>query len=460
MTPYDLAILGGGPGGYTAALRAAQRGASVCLIEQRDLGGACLNVGCIPTKALLHASELAYRARNGQAIGIGVDGVAVDDEVLAEHVGNVVGAMRHGVAGLLEGRHVEVLAGRGRLTGPDAIEVATNEGTLLIQAKHVIIATGARPVRPDFVPWESERVMTTDEATTTDAVPKSILILGGGVIGCEFATFYAELGVQTVLVEQFDRLLPSLDPDVSRSITRSLKERDVHIRTGTTVTAMAADDEAVTTDLSADQRVVTHAALIAIGRQPNIEDIGLEAAGVTVTDGLIAVDDRGRTNVDNLYAIGDVATGKQYAHVASRMGIVAADTITGNEAADDLAVVPECVYTHPEVASVGLDQAHAAGGHDDIKVSRFFLQASGLAQAYGETEGLVKLIANESTGRVLGALLIAPRATDMIGLLTLAIKQGLSVEQLAEMIHAHPTFSEIIHEAAEAWLGLPIHKLR
>ena len=460
MRSYDIAILGGGPGGYTAALRGAQRGATVCLIERGALGGTCLNVGCIPTKAMLHVSELAYRAGNASAMGLRAGQIAFDAETFAIRTARTVTALRKGVASLLKARKVDVIKGSGRLTAPTAIEVALDEGPQTVTAKSVIIATGSRPARPSFGPWDSDRVMTTDEATTTDELPASILIVGGGVIGCEFATFYAELGVKTVLVEMLDGLLGGLDADAVKVVTASLTARGVHIRTGATVQTMSADTTAVTTELSIDQTVITHAALIAVGRQPNTEDLGLDELGITLTDSLISVDDRCRTSVDHLYAIGDVACAKQYAHVATRMGIVAADAATGHDTTDDLSVVPECVYTHPEVASVGMSELEANDEFADVKVVRFPLRASGMAQAYGETDGLVKLIARQSNGRVLGALVIGPHATDTIHEVAVAIRHALTVGQLAETIHAHPTFAETIHEAAEAWTGLPTHMLR
>ena len=457
---YDVAILGGGPGGYTAALRAAQRGATVCVVEQGRLGGTCLNVGCIPTKALLHVSQLAFDARGAAELGLNIIDVDIDDGAVSDRIADIVAGLRKGLAGLLKARKVDVVQGLGRITAPNTIHYNINGNVQPVHAKTLIIATGSRPTRPDFVPWQAPTVMTTDRATTTDAIPQSVLIVGGGVIGCEFATIYAELGVHTVLVEQCDRLLPELEPDAGKAASRSLQRRGVHLRTNTTIDAMLADDEAVTTDLSADQRVITHAALIAVGRRPNIDDIGLETVGVELADGIIAVDDHCRTNVESIYAVGDVACRKQYAHVAARMGSVAADNATGHDAADDLAVVPECVYTHPEIARIGLSAEKARGQFDDVKVSDFPLLASGMAQAFGQTLGASRLVARESTGEILGAVLISPRATEIVGQVALAMRNGLTVEDLAKTVHAHPTFSETLHEAAEVWLGLPIHTLR
>ncbi|MHC4562956.1 MAG: dihydrolipoyl dehydrogenase [Planctomycetota bacterium] len=462
MKHYDIAILGGGPGGYTAALRAAQRDANVCLIEKGHLGGACLNVGCIPTKALLHAGEVAWAAGQADALGVAIDGVSVDGPALMRRVSRTVASLRKGVAQLLKARGVDVIVGRGRLTSPTTIHVETREdnGKDIIRSRAVIAATGARPIIPPFAPAESPRVLTSDDATVAGDLPQSILIIGGGAIGCEFATLYAELGVKVVLVEMCDRLLPTLDVDASRAITRSLRQRGVHVRTETTVETMHSDATAVSTDLSISQRIVTHTALLAVGRRPNLDDLDVEGLGIELADELIKVDSRCRTSAGGLYAIGDIASAKQYAHVAARMAIVAADTATGHNADDDLTVVPECVYTHPQVASVGLSEIEARENFRGAKCTRFGLRASGMAQATGQVDGFVKLIAHEDTGEILGGLIVAPSATEMIQEISLAMRNQLSIYQLADTIHAHPTFAETIHEASELWAGVPIHTVR
>jgi len=460
MIDYDVAILGGGPGGYTAALRAAQRGARVCLIEARHLGGTCLNVGCIPSKGLLHAGKVAYAARHMPELGLHAPPPAVDGSEVTDRIAEIVAELRRGLSQLLKARNVAVMEGHGRLTEPGTIHYTTDGGVQPVHATSVILATGSRPIRPDFAPWKSPRVMTTDEATVREGVPTSIIIVGGGVNGCELATAYAELGSQVVLVEQCDRLLPALEPELGRVVERSLKDRGVHVRLGTTVDQMLADDDAVITDLAIGQRVLTHTALIATGRSPNVEDIGIEKVGIEPVDGRIRVDDHCRTGADGVYAVGDVACEKAYAYVASRMGIIAADNATGHDAADDLAVVPECVYTHPELAAVGLSEAAAKDAGDSIKVAQFRLAASGMARVASETAGAAKLIAHQETGKLLGALLIGPHATELVGQMALAIRHGLTVADVAATIHAHPTFSETIYEAAEVWLGLPIHALR
>jgi dihydrolipoamide dehydrogenase len=464
MQPYDVAVLGAGPGGYVAALRAAARGARVCCIEAGRLGGTCLNVGCIPTKAMLHASQLHWNLRHASAFGINVADVSVDGAALMRRVAGVVAGLGKGVAALLKTRKVDVLAGRGRLTAPDTLAVEGAGWRGQVKAKSIIVATGSRAVKFADLPWESGRVMTTQEAATAKDLPRSVLIIGGGIIGCEFATFYSELGIPTTVVEMLDRLVAVLDDDASAAIARGLQARKVDVLTGMKVAAMSAGPAGLTAELTGGRSVQAEYALLATGRTPNTDGIGLEELGIAMDGKVIRVDDRCRTNVPNVYAIGDVAEARQYAHLASRMGIVAADNAAGLDARDSRAVVPAGVYTHPEVATVGLTEAQARRQCPAARVSRFPYLASGMAQACGRTEGFVKLIADgpaESRpaegGAILGAVVVGQHATEVIHEIALAMRAGLGVQHLADCIHTHPTFSEAVGEAAEAWLGLPLH---
>ena len=456
---YDVAVLGAGPGGYVAALRAALRGAKVCIIEEKYLGGTCLNVGCIPTKAMLHASDIFHQTLNAKQFGINVDAPQVDDAVFMKRVRKVVGGLVGGVGFLLKKRGVEVISGRGKLTAKDTITVQAKDGTQEIKAKSIILATGSVPARPGFLPWDSDRLMTTDEATTADSLPKSVLILGGGVIGCEFATVYSELGIETTVVEMLDTLVANLDGDIVKSVTKSLKKRDVNIMTGTKLVSVQPQKTEVTAKLEDGTEVTAEKILVAIGRWPNTKDIGLEEIGIESENGIIKVDDRCKTNVDNIYAIGDIAEKMQYAHLASKMGMVAADNATGNAASDDRTIVPTGIYTHPEAASVGLSEVQAKEKCPNVKISKFPYTASGIAQAYGETEGMVKLMADPELGEILGAVVIGQHATDIIQELTIAMKNELTVEEIANTIHPHPTFTEAVGEAAEGWEGLPLHSI-
>ena len=457
---FDVAVLGAGPGGYVAALRAALRGATVCLVEKSSLGGTCLNVGCIPTKAMLHASELVHASASLGLFGISAEPASVDGPAFMLRVAGTVTNLRKGIAGLLKARKVQVVQGRGRLIAPDCVEVDGEAGPRHVRAGAIIIATGSRPGRPGFLPWEAGNIWTTDEATTAERLPESAIVMGGGIIGCEFATVYSELGIPTTVVEMMDRLVPDLDADASEAIARSLKERHVNVITGARAEAVEASDAEVVVHCGAGRTIQAERLLVCVGRRPNVEDLGLEALGVELADGVIAVDARCRTSIDGVYAVGDVAETRQYAHLASRMGIVAADNATGHDAQDDRTVVPAGVHTHPQVAAVGLSEAQAAEESESARVASFPLAASGMAQACGQTAGQVKIIACERTGAILGGLIIAPGATELIQEIALAMRHGLTVEQVAETIHAHPTFAESIAEAAESWLGLPLHSLR
>lgn len=459
MDSYDVAVLGAGPGGYVAALRAAMRPAKVCCIEEKYLGGTCLNVGCIPTKAMLHASQIYWQTLNAKQFGINVSDTKVDQAVFMQRVGKVVKGLTGGVEFLLKKRKVDIIYGRGKLTAKDTIAVETQDGTKEIKAKSIIIATGSSPARPGFLPSGSDRIITTDEATTANSLPKSILVLGGGVIGCEFATIYSELGIETTVVEMLDSLVANLDTDIIKSVTNSLKKRKVNILKGTKLLSAKPQKNKVTAKLDNGNQITTGKILVAIGRKLNIENIGLEELNIQTEKGIVKVDDHCRTNIDNIYAIGDIAETMQYAHLASRMGIVAADNATGHENSDDRSVVPTGIYTHPEAASVGLTEKQAKEKCPDVKISRFPYTASGIAQAYGETEGMVKLMADPKIGEILGAVVIGRHATDVIQEITIAMRNELTIEDISKTIHPHPTFTEAVGEAAQTWEQMPLHSI-
>ena len=458
MLTYDVAVLGGGPGGYVAAIRAAKRGAKTCCIEADRIGGVCLNVGCIPSKAMLHAGEVFRHITRAAEYGFNVsEKPTVNGPVYMKRVQGVVEGIRTSVEKLLKFRKVDVIRGRGRLTAQGTLTVETLTGPQEMHARSIILATGSRPARPALFPFASGRVWTTDEAFGVADLPESIIIVGGGVIGCEFATMYGELGIPTTVVEMLDQIVATTDEDVRKAVRRSLEVRGVTVLAGAKITSMKAEGGGVTAELEGGRTLTASHALVAVGRPANIEGLGLETVGVELAGKVIKVDDRCRTNVNGIYAIGDCAETRQYAHLASRMGIVAADNATGHAASDPRTVVPAGIYTHPEVATVGQSEADAQASGRKVRVSRFFYLGSGMARAYGDTEGQVKLIADAQDGRVLGAVVIGQHATDVIQEIALAMRKELTAEDLAATIHPHPTFVEGVMEAAEAWIGFPIH---
>lgn len=454
MKNYDIAVLGGGPGGGAAAAQAEMRGAKTCLIEADRLGGCCLNVGCIPTKAMLHTSDLFRRMNDASEFGLSCAGAEVDGPAFMKRVHEVVATLVKGLNRKYETNRVDLIRGRGRFSGPNRIAVELNDGGREeIEAGSIIIATGSSPIRPDVFPWDSPRVMTTDEAVAGETLPESILIVGGGVIGCEFATLYSELGIPTTLVEMLERLSATIDEDASKLIHRSLRRRKVAVHLRSKIVKVTAGESGVTAETQDGKTIEASRALIAVGRRPNVEGIGLEAAGVKVADGLIPVDDRCRTNIPHVYAVGDVAEKRQYAHLAARMGVVGADNAAGYDTTDDRSVVPVGQFTHPEVASVGLSESEAREAHSSVRAASVQFQATGVGWAYDEREGLVKIIADPDSGRLYGALVVGYRAADVLQELALAMKHGLTVRQIVETIHTHPTFAEVVGFAAEKWIA-------
>jgi dihydrolipoamide dehydrogenase len=472
---YDMITLGGGPGGGAAARQVARRGGRACIVEASRLGGVCLNVGCIPTKAMLAASDLAWRMRRAGRFGIAPVAPEVDGPAFMGRVAGVVAELAgRSEAAVHANKQIDLVRGRGRLVDAHTVVVDTPEGPRLISGRAVVIATGSSAARPGFLPWDSPhlggldgRLMTTDEAVTASDLPASIIVMGGGVIGCEMATVYSELGIATTVIEMLPHLLPGMDEEAGQAAAASLTERGATILTGRKVLSMSdAGDGArpsgrqVVARLDDGAEVRAAAALVAVGRRPNVEDIGLEQVGVRLAGGIIPVDDRCRTNVEGVYAVGDVAERRQYAHLAERMGVVAGENVMGVDLADDRAVVPVGAYTHPEAASVGLTLAEAKAISPSARAFRYSYAHAGMALASGETHGHVKIVADADSGRIHGALWIGPHAIDMIQEAALAMRHGLTISQLYHTIHAHPTFQEAAMLAAEGWVAQSIRKRR
>ena len=456
---YDLVVIGAGPGGYVAAIRAAQLGLKTAIVERDALGGVCLNWGCIPSKALLKNAEVVSYFNRAEEFGLKFDNFSADYAAAVDRSRKVVDRNVRGVAYLLRKNEVEHITGEATLRGNGVVEVAP-EGQRL-QAKNIIIATGARPRTIPPLPVDGERVITSKEAIVLEDLPQSIVIVGGGAIGLEFAYLYRMYGVEVTVVELLPRLAPNEDGEISRQVERSFGRHRINIMTGAGVTGVSQSADGLQVAVAKDgteQTLACDQVLVAIGVQPNSENLGLEALGVATEGGYIQVDDGMATNVPGVYAIGDVTGKLALAHVASAQATVAAETIAGQEPpALDYTMMPRATYCQPQIASFGLTEAQAVEAGHDIKVGKFNVQANGKALGMGETDGMIKLVVDSRYGEILGAHLVGPEVTELLGELSLTrLLEGTTLE-LGWLTHAHPTISEIIKEAALDAEGRAVH---
>jgi len=455
----QVAVVGAGPGGYVAAIRAAQLGAGVILVEKDKVGGTCLNRGCIPTKCLLASTHVLDVIREAEDFGVEVKDAQPNFSRMMERKKQVVVELRQGIRQLLKANKIKFSKGSATLVGPRKIKVETEEGAEEIEAEKIIISTGSVPVKPPIFDFSQDAVITSDEALKLKEPPTSLLIVGAGVIGLEFACVFSSLGTEITVVEMMDQVLPTEEKTVAEQMQRILERRGIVFHIQTKVEGIKTySPDGVTAALSNGEEIVADKMLVSIGRRPSTKDIGLESLGIEMgPPGNIIVNDKMETNIKGMYAIGDVVGGIMLAHVASAEGIVAAENAAGHESTMDYSAVPACVYTTPEVASVGLtmDKAQAAG--KKAKLGKFPFAASGKALTMGEDIGFVQVVVEEGTDLVLGAQIIGPHATDLIAEAALAVRWGLTVEQIGTTIHAHPTLTESIMEAAEAACGRAIH---
>jgi dihydrolipoamide dehydrogenase len=458
---FDVAILGGGPGGYVAAIKAAQHGLRTALIEKKALGGTCLNVGCIPTKALLASAEVLRTAKSAREFGIGIEGATFDFAKIMTRKERIVKQLVNGVGYLMKKNEITVYTGAGTLTGPHSLGIA-GEAEAEISADAIILASGSVPSRPPIPGMDGANVVTSDEILFWDNVPPALAVIGGGAIGLEFAYFFNVLGSKVTVLEALPHILPAEDDQVAEELTTALKRQGIAIQAGARVQEIGdADGRKYVSYLPAGseepQRVAADVVLVATGRWPFTEGCGYEAQGITLERRAVKVDEYLHTGVANIYAIGDLVGGMLLAHKASMEGAVAVDNITGHRRAMSYKAIPTALYTTPEVATVGLSAAAAEARGEEVMVGSFPFRPLGKALAIGEREGFVKAVYRKRDGVMLGVQAIGPHVTDMIAEATMAVEHGLTAEQYAHTIHPHPTLSEAFHEAIEVALGHPLH---
>ena len=459
---YDVAVIGGGPGGYVAAIRAGQLGLKACVIEKEALGGVCLNWGCIPSKALLKNAEVVSYVHRADQFGLAFDNFHADYTVAVKRSRQVVDRMTRGVAFLLRKNNVEHIPGTGRITAANAIYVTDSDGQATrVNARNVIIATGARPRSIPPLPVDGQRIITSRESIVADDVPGSIAIIGGGAIGVEFAYIYRMYGADVTIIELLPRIVPNEDEEISQQLERAFTRHGIKMQTGAGVTNAQADATGVTLTIEKDGASETDhfdKVLVAIGVQPNTEDLGLESVGVATERGYVTIDDRMATNVPGIYAVGDVTGKLALAHVAFAQGVTAVEAISGEETQPlDYTYMPRATYCHPQVASFGLTEAQALEQGYDVKIGRFNVQASGKAVAMGENDGLVKLVIDANYGELLGGHMCGPEVTELLAELQMThLLEGTTLE-LGWAVHAHPSIAEMVHEAALDAEGRALH---
>lgn len=464
MEQYDLIVIGAGPGGYVSAIRASQHGLKTAIVEKQWLGGVCLNIGCIPSKALLKNAELADTLRNhAKEFGIAFEGLSLDYAAAVQRSRKVSDRLVKGVNFLMKKNKIDVFTGAGSFQSAHTLRVIDDKGEeQLLEGKHFIIATGAHSL---VLPWmgvDGEKVVTYTEAILSENRPASAIIIGGGAIGCEFATVWHSYGSEVTIVEMLPTILPTEDEEVSAELSKQFKRAGINVKAGHKVEKIEKTDSGVAVTVSNDkgQEVLeAEQALVAIGFRPNTEGIGLDQAGVALNErGFIAVNDSLQTSADHIYAIGDVTGKLMLAHAASAMGILAADAIAGKQVRPiNFRNIPRATYCHPQVASFGMNEKEAEEAGYAVKVGRFNFMANGKALGLGEGVGFVKVIVDEQLGEILGAAMIGPDVSELLPALVLANATELTIEELANAVHAHPTLSEAVMEAAHAALGQGIH---
>ncbi len=463
MKEYQLIVIGAGPGGYEAAIRAAQLGLTTALIERRDVGGTCLNRGCIPTKAMLHSAQLYREAANFELFGLHTENTSFDWAKVHQRKNDVVVKLRTGIEQLIKANKIDFFNNSASISGKNDVQLDQGE---VIRGENILIATGSVPARPPIPGLDLPNVVTSDELlddphfTQADSLAKEILIIGGGVIGVEFASVFSSFGCHVTIVEAMERILPTMDREISQSLNMVLKKRGVSIHTGAMVEKLEQDENGLVchfTEKGKAQAVPARQVLVAIGRRPNTQGLFAEGFEVACERGRIVTDENFRTSVDSIYAIGDVTSKIQLAHMASAQGICAVHTIAGQKPPIDLRYVPGCIYTDPEIASVGITEDEAKQQGIPVKKGKFLMTGNGRSLIDEQERGFIKVLAHQETDVILGAQLMCSRATDIVAELATAIVNGLTCAQLAGVIRPHPTFCEGVTEAVEDVHAMAIH---
>ena len=443
---YDVIVIGAGPGGYVAAIKAAKLGFKTAVIEAREAGGTCLNRGCIPAKAMIHAAEVYRSAKECERFGIHAENVTFDFEKIFEYKEETTKQLVSGVEGLFKGNEVDQIAGKGTLLPDKKVKVVSESGEQVLEAEHIILAAGSKPLILPIPGMDLPGVLTSDELFRMKSVPESLTIIGGGVISVEFATVYAELGCKVTILEALPRILPNMDKEISQNLKLILKKRGIDIHTAAAVQGVEADGDQYIckyVEKEKEQSAASQYVLCAVGRRPN-------------TDGLFAEDATPEMNRGRV-AIGDLIFGAQLAHAASAQGIQVVEQLAGKEVSVDVNVVPGCVYTDPEIASVGITEDEAKEKGIAVKVGKFIMSANGKSLITKEERGFIKIVAEEESGVIVGAQMMCARATDMIGEFVTAVANNMTVSQLLKGMRAHPTYNEGIGEALEELEGGAIH---
>lgn len=461
-TNYDLIVLGSGPGGYVAAIRAAQLGLKTAIVERENLGGICLNWGCIPTKALLRSAEIYHYMQHAGDYGLIAQQISADIDAVVKRSRGVAKQLSQGVAFLMKKHKITVHMGEGKLTAPGKLEVKGEKGAETLTAKNIIVATGARARDLPFAPADGKRIWTYRHALVPPEMPKKLLVIGSGAIGIEFASFYSDIGAEVTVVEMLDRLVPVEDADVSAFLEKQLKKQGMTIHTGAGVEELKATATGVSAKIKGKDGKVESAefshAIVAIGIVPNTENIGLEALGVKTTKGHIDTDAMCRTNVPGLWAIGDVTAPPWLAHKAMHESVIAVEAIAGNHPhAMDPRNIPGCTYCRPQIASVGLTEAKAKELGYEVKAGTFPFIGNGKAIALGEAEGFTKTVFDAKTGELLGAHMIGAEVTELIQGYTIGKTAELVEDDFIGTVFPHPTLSETMHEGVLAAFGRPLH---